>query len=88
MATRRQSRFVANLLSRRGRHAGVAMKSERDLIAEWAGEELYSAVRAPQEARSIHMARSEFYLAILRSGVDGAAWATKAEAPEGSPRYY
>jgi hypothetical protein len=64
------------------------MKSERDLIAEWAGEELYSAVRAPQEARSIHMARSEFYLAILRGGLDGAAWANTAATPPERPRYY
>jgi hypothetical protein len=64
------------------------MKSERDLIAEWAGEELFSAIRAPEEARAAHMARSEFYLALLRTGLDAAAWQGTASAAQAAPRYY
>ena len=64
------------------------MKSERDLIAEWAGQELYSAVRAPVEERSTHIARSEFYLALLRTGLADAAWQGTPPALQSAPRYY
>jgi len=63
------------------------MKSERDLIAEWAGEELYAAVRAPQDARATHSARSEFYLAILRGGLDDRGWQSAAADGGAYPRY-
>ena len=50
------------------------MKSDRDLIAEWTGEELYAALHRSHDVRLTHNARSEFYLAILRAQSDDGMW--------------
>ena len=42
------------------------MKSDRDLLAEWAGEELVASAQAAADARAAHRARNRFYLEILR----------------------
>ncbi len=44
----------------------MAAKSDRDLLAEWAAEELFAAGRADEELRPLHRARGEFYFDALR----------------------
>ena len=42
------------------------MQSERDLLAQWAGEELFAAGRVGQEQGPLCRARGEFYLDLMR----------------------
>jgi len=49
------------------RPPGVA--DSRDLLAQWAGEELTALARAPAAVRAQHAARGRFYLDILRGGL-------------------
>ena len=42
------------------------MQSERDLLAQWAGEELFAAGRIGQEQSPQCRARGEFYLDLMR----------------------
>ena len=41
-------------------------KTDRDLLAEWAAEELFAAGRTEDTGRSLHRARGEFYFEALR----------------------
>lgn len=41
------------------------MASERELLAQWAGEELFAAGRAEEGLRPVHRQRGEFYSAAL-----------------------
>ena len=42
------------------------MQSERDLLAQWAGEELFAAGRLGQEQAPLCRARGEFYVDLMR----------------------
>ena len=42
------------------------MQSERDLLAQWAGEELFAAGRLGQEQGPLCRARGEFYVELMR----------------------
>ena len=42
------------------------MQSERDLLAQWAGEELFAAGRLGQEQGPLCRARGEFYVEVMR----------------------
>jgi hypothetical protein len=42
------------------------MQSERDLLAQWAGEELFAAGRLGQEQVPLCRARGEFYVDLMR----------------------
>ena len=44
----------------------MAVKTDRDLLAEWAAEELFAAGRAEGEKRQLHRQRGEFYFDALR----------------------
>jgi hypothetical protein len=43
------------------------MQSERDLLAQWAGEELFAAGRIGEEQGPLCRARGEFYMDLMRS---------------------
>ncbi|MDP8913973.1 MAG: hypothetical protein M3N39_10415 [Pseudomonadota bacterium] len=43
------------------------MQSERDLLAQWAGEELFAAGRMGQDEGPLCRARGEFYMDLMRS---------------------
>ena len=43
------------------------MQSDRDLLAQWAGEELFAAGRTGQDQSALCRARGQFYLEIMRS---------------------
>lgn len=62
-------------------------KSERELIAEWANEELLASVRAPAEERPAHLARGRLYLDMLAEGLDGAAWQGHGAGDTCPPRW-
>ena len=42
------------------------MQSERDLLAQWAGEELFAAGRLGQDRAPLCRARGEFYVELMR----------------------
>lgn len=42
------------------------MQSERDLLAQWAGEELFAAGRLGQDQAPLCRARGEFYVDLMR----------------------
>jgi hypothetical protein len=42
------------------------MQSDRDLLAQWAGEELFAAGRADQEQDLRRRAQGKFYLDLMR----------------------
>ena len=42
------------------------MQSERDLLAQWAGEELFAAGRLGEEQAPLCRARGEFYVDLMR----------------------
>lgn len=42
------------------------MKNDRDLVAQWAGEELAASSCGTAAARAAHAARNRFYLDMLR----------------------
>jgi hypothetical protein len=42
------------------------MQSDRDLLAQWAGEELFAAGRVGQDQSGTCRARGQFYLELMR----------------------
>lgn len=42
------------------------MQSDRDLLAQWAGEELFAAGRIGQDQGQLCRARGEFYVDLMR----------------------
>ena len=50
---------------------GTVAKTDRDVLAEWLGEELAASTRNGADARAVHQARSAFYLDMLRGALDG-----------------
>lgn len=56
------------------------MNPDRDLLAQWAGEELTASTRGTPAARAAHGARNRFYLEMLRCALgtgpasQGTAW--------------
>ena len=41
-------------------------QSDRDLLAQWAGEELFAAGRAEAGSRPVNRARGEFYVDLMQ----------------------
>ena len=48
------------------------MQSDKDLLAQWTGEELFAAGRAANGERMLHRRRGEFFFDILNGLKEGA----------------